>query len=103
MVRTYRQDEKIVRWSQWSPNGMIRCGEKTYGELMRIIQELGKEAKEAVKGQEKPHAVYGRKMHDYTGRLTEIRLYCDAYLDDAELDAVAIVNPLDTFYVAHKQ
>lgn len=92
-----------IKWSQWSPNeGMIRCGISDYKTIMGWIRNLGMDAKECLAAAEKPHAIYGRVMHDDTGRLSEIRLYCDTYLDDAELDVVATLNPLDTFYVAHK-
>lgn len=103
MVRTYRQDEKVVRWSQWSPAGMVGRGEMAYVELKKIMNELGKGAAEAVKEQEKPVAVYGRVIHDDTGRLTEVRLYLDTYITEAELDALKITLPMDRFYVARKE
>lgn len=103
MVRTYRQDEKVVRWSQWSPSGMTGHGQKKYGELKKIMNELGKGTAEAVKEQEKPVAVYGRVIHDETGRLTEVRLYLDTYITEAELDALKITLPMDRFYVARKE
>lgn len=103
MVRTYRQDEKVVKWTQWSTSGMIGHGQKKYGELMEIMSELGKGAAEAVREQEKPVAVYGRLIHDDTGRLTEVRLYLNTYITEAELDALKITLPRDRFYVARKE
>ena len=97
------QQTKEVKWSQWGPKeGMIRCGRTEYKTAMKWMQDLGKDAKECLKGQDKGHAIYGRKMHDDTGRITEIRFYCDTYLTDEELDVVARANPMDTLYVAHK-
>ena len=81
---------------------MIRHGEDEYETIMGWIRELGIGAKSCVMMSKKPHAIYGRKMHDEDGRITEIRLYVDTYLDDVELDIVAVMNPMDTFYVAHK-
>lgn len=103
MVRTYRQDEKIVMWSQWRPEGMVGQGEMAYGELKKRMRDLGELAKDAIKEQEKPVAVYGRVIHDDTGRLTEVRLYFDTYITEAELDALKITLPRDRFYVARKE
>lgn len=103
MVRTYRQDEKVVRWSQWSPAGMICRGEMAYGELKKRMRELGEAANDAVREQEKPVAVYGMVIHDDTGRLTEVRLYFDTYITEAELDALKITLPMDRFYFARKE
>ena len=96
------QNEKEFKWSQWDQTGMIRCGIAPYKQIMQWMRELGMEAKEAVKHSEKNHAVYGVKKHDDIGRITEIRLYCEAYLDDAELDVISKLYPMDTLYVAHK-
>ena len=92
-----------VKWTQWEPGyGMIRCGRKGYKELMQWMAEIGRDAMQCVKTADKPHAIYGRKMHDDTGRLVEVRFYCNTYLDDNELEAIARCNPMDTLYVAHK-
>lgn len=93
---------KEIKWSQWSPDGMVRCGRTDYKTIMGWMRELGMDAKKCVMRQEKPHAIYGKVMHDDTGILTEIRLYCDVYVDDKELETVAVCCPLDTLYVAHK-
>lgn len=97
------QDAKVIRWSQWSPiAGMIRCGEAPYRTIMNWMKDLERDAKKCLDAQDKPHAVYGRVMHDYEGRLSEIRLYSATYLTDEELEAVAFANVFDTFYVVHK-
>lgn len=93
---------KEVKWSQWSPNGLVRCGRNEYKTIMGWMKELYADAKKCVEKQEKPHAISGRVMHDEDGHLTEIRLYCDAYLTDEELDVVSAMNPHDTLWVAHK-
>lgn len=94
--------DKKIKWSQWDTTGLIRCGFNDYKTLIKWTQELGHEAKECLMKQDKPHAIYARKMHDDSGRLTEIRMYCNAYLTDEELDTVAVLNPNDTLYVVHK-
>lgn len=95
--------QKEVKWSQWSPTeGMIRCGRNDYKTVMKWMGELYADAKKCVQKQEKPHAISGRVMHDEGGHLIEIRMYCDAYLTDEELDVIAVMNPLDTLWVAHK-
>ena len=96
------QNSREFKWSQWGPSGMTRCGRAEYGKLMGWMAELGKDAKKCLAAQEKPHAIYGRKMHDDAGHITEIRFYCDTYLTDAELDVVAVANPNDTLFVVHK-
>ena len=95
------QNTRLIKWSQWSPNGMIRCGRAQYQECMKWMRDLGMDAKACLADSEKPHAIYGRVMHDEGGHLTEIRFYANTFLSDAELDVVAIMNPLDTLYVAH--
>ncbi|MBQ1789281.1 MAG: hypothetical protein II008_03815 [Oscillospiraceae bacterium] len=91
-----------IKWTQWSRNGMTRCGHRDYKTIMGWMRELGMDAKKCVRAQEKDHAIYGRVMHDDAGRISEIRFYCDTYLDDQELDTIARANPTDTLYVAHK-
>lgn len=92
-----------IKWSQWSPSeGMIRCGRKDYKTVMEWMRELYADAKNCVEKQDKPHAISGRVMHDEEGHLIEIRMYCDTYLTDQELDVVATMNPMDTLWVAHK-
>lgn len=94
--------DKQIKWSQWSPTeGMVRCGFASYKELMQWIRDLGKEAKQAVRFSNKNHAVYAIKFHDYQGIITEIRLFCDTYVDDQELKAMSAGN-LNTIYAAHK-
>ena len=92
---------KKIRWTQWSPTGMVRCGEKELIELMKDLRELGLDAARCLKTQEKPHAVYGRKMYE-NGKLKEIRLYCDTYVTDEELEKVDRKIAPDILYVAHK-
>lgn len=96
------QNSRIIKWSVWSPNGMISHGRARYEMIIGWLAELYKEAKECVMEQEKPHAIAGRVMHDEGGHITEIRMYCDTYLTDEELDTVAIMNAHDTLWVAHK-
>ena len=92
-----------IKWSQWAPEGMIRCGRAERKTITEWMQELGMEATKCLNGQEKAHALYGRSVHDKAGKTTEIRFYCDTYLTDEELDTVARENPRDTLYVAHKR
>ena len=101
-MKDYNMNERVFKWSQWDKGGMIRCGEAKYKDIMKWMQELGLDAKKCLKGSDKNHAVYGRKIHDDTGRLIEVRLYCNGYVDDIELEAITRGQPLDTFYVAHK-
>lgn len=93
---------KEIKWSQWDRNGMTSCGQRDYKTCMNWMRELGMDAKKCVLQQEKDHAIYGRIMHDDAGHISEIRFYCDVYLDDNELDTIAIANPTDTLCVAHK-
>lgn len=95
-------NEREFKWSQWGPEGMICCGIAKYKEIMKWIQNLGLEAKKCLACSDKNHAVYGMKIHDDIGRITEIRLYCEAYVDDIELEAITRGQPMNTFYVAHK-
>lgn len=94
--------ERAIKWTQWEQGGMIRCGIKDYRTIIKWVQELGHDAKECLHKQEKPHAIYARIMHDDDWKVTEIRLYCNAYLDDDELDRIAAGTPNDTLYVVHK-
>ena len=91
----------LIKWTQWSPAGMIRCGEKELHELMKDLRELGMDAARCLKTQEKPHAIYGRKMYE-NGKLKEIRLYCDTYVTDEELEKIDREIAPDIMYVAHK-
>lgn len=92
-----------VKWSQWdSTFGMIRCGERELSEIMEWVKILGIDAAKRLKSQSKPHAVYARKIYGESGDLEEVRLYCNVYLDDEELDAVSEWAPHDILYVAHK-
>lgn len=91
-----------VKWSQWSPNGMIRCGRNDFNKEMEWMVQLGRDAKQCVMKSDKQHAVYGRIMRDESDEIIEVRFYSDVYLDDNELDVVARHNPHDTMYVAHK-
>lgn len=103
MTKRYNQDEEKFKWSQWSPDeGMIRCGIASYHQIMIMMQELGADAKRCVKKSDKPHAIYGMTVHDFMGRITEIRLFADNYVSDGELEAIAKGHPLNTLYVAHK-
>lgn len=91
----------LIKWTQWSSAGIIRCGEKELNELMKDLRELGLDAARCLKTQEKPHAVYGRKMYE-NGKLKEIRLYCDTYVTDEELEKIDREIVPDILYVAHK-
>ena len=91
----------LIKWTQWSAAGMVRCGEKELHELMKDLRELGRDAARCLKTQEKPHAVYGRKMYE-NGKLKEIRLYCDTYMTDEELEDIDHRTAPDILYVAHK-
>lgn len=91
-----------IKWTQWEPDyGMIRCGVKDYVTVTSWLRSMGLEAKRCLAEQEKPHAIYGRTIHE-DGVLSEIRLYCNTYLTDDELDKIARDNPGETLYVAHK-
>jgi hypothetical protein len=81
---------------------MIRCGERELLEIMKWVKSLGLDAAKHLKSQDKPHAVYARKIYDESGTLAEVRLYCNAYLDDEELDIVSESALHDILYVAHK-
>lgn len=92
-----------VKWTQWSPElGMYRCGRANYDQLMRWMVDLGKDAAKCLREQDKPHAVYGRKIYDDQGEIVEIRFYSNTYLDDDELDERARACGHDLLYVAHK-
>ena len=91
-----------VKWSQWSPHGMIRCSERELSEVMKWVHKLGSEAHKLVRTSDKPHAVYARKIHDESGKLVEVRLYCETYLDDGELAKFAMNHPNDILYVKHR-
>lgn len=93
---------KIVKWSQWSPKGMIRCGENDLNELMKWMRELGKDASKCLKREKNQHAIYGRKIYDNAGNVSEIRFYCDTYMDDNELENFLMKNPHDVIYAVHK-
>lgn len=91
----------LIKWTQWSAAGMIRCGEKELHELMKDLRALGMNAARCLKTQEKPHAIYGRKMYE-NGKLKETRLYCDTYMTDEELEDIDRRTAPDILYVAHK-
>lgn len=91
-----------LKWSQWSPNGMLRCGRATHDKLMKWMVDLGKDAKKCLSEQEKEHAVYGMKIYDENDRLSEVRFYADTYMTDDELTEVTKKMPRNVFYVAHK-
>lgn len=93
--------KREIKWSQWS-DSMERCGRSDYETIMGWMKELGMDAKKCVKTSAAPHALYGRVMHDDEGRITEIRFYCEMYLDDEELDGLSKAHPNDTLYVAHR-
>lgn len=91
-----------VKWSQWDSTGIIRCGERELSEIMEWVKSLGLDAAKHLKSQDKPHAVYARKIYDESGTLAEVRFYCNVYLDDDELDNVSKSCPHDILYVAHR-
>ena len=94
---------KELKWTQWDPDfGMTRCGIADYRTLMEWMRDLGMDAKACVQKSEKPHAFYGRAMHDAAGNLTEIRFYANTYMTDEELDETARHLSNDTLYVAHR-
>ena len=93
---------KEIKWSQWSPHGMMRCGYRDYNTLIKWLVEIGKDAKKYIKCVDKDHLVYGRKIYDADDNLEEIRFYCDTYVTDAELDEIVMQNPRDVLYVVHK-
>lgn len=91
-----------IKWSQWDRDaGLIRCGWMEYRELLRTISELGADAARCLQQQGKRHAVYARKIYQDNGQLDEVRLYCNLYLNDSELDKIARDHPRDVFYTAH--
>ena len=91
----------LIKWTQWSPAGMIRCGEKELNELMKELRELGRDAARCLKTQEKPHAIYGMKMYE-NGKLKEIRMYCDTYVTDDDLKRIDRFVAPNILYVVHK-
>lgn len=92
-----------IKWSQWSPQyGMIRCGRASLHEIMKWMKDLGADAKKCLCEQEKPHAVYGRKIYNSNDEVEEVRFYCDTYMDDDELIEAVKNATRDVFYVAHK-
>ena len=96
---------KEIKWSQWdSEYGMIGCGFKDLKTLMKWMTELGKDANNCLKKQDKPHAIYGRKMYDAEGNLEEVRFYSNVYADEDELlKIVTDCNPRDIIYAVHKR
>lgn len=93
---------KEIRWSQWSQNGMVRCGVKDIKTLMEWMREIGKDAKNYQKYHTESHAVYGRKIYGEDGELAEVRFYQDVYMNDDELGETVMKNPHDVFYVVHR-
>ena len=92
-----------IKWTQWSPQlGMIRCGSQPLKNLMEWLKELGMDAKKSVMRQEKPHAIYGRIIHDENEKVSEVRFYVDTYVDDDELYKISKSCPRDLLRVAHK-
>ena len=94
--------ERVLKWTQWGRSGLFRCGRAGYKTITGWLKQLGLDAAKELQKQEKPHALYGRTIHDDSGKLSEIRLYCNIYLDDNELDKLAHDHPHETLYVAHK-
>ena len=92
----------LIKWSQWSSAGMLRCGHAEMSKLMQWMRELGLEAKKCVKTQEKPHAVYGRKIYNKNDSVVEVRFYCEVYMTDEELEELICKEPQNVFYVAHQ-
>lgn len=100
-IKEKKSKSRPVKWTQWNNNGMTRCGEKDYKTVMGWMGQLGLDAKRCVKNSDKPHALYGRTIHE-NGKLEEIRFYCNVYLSDDELDEISRKFPNETLYVAHK-
>lgn len=93
-----------IKWSQWSAMyGMERCGRADLTTIMEWMSNIGKEAAACVKVNEKPHAVYGRKIYNEHDGIEEVRFYRECYMTDDELDATIMASPHDVFYVAHKR
>lgn len=93
---------KEIKWEQWSPSGLVRCGFKDLKTLKTWLTEIGKDAKRCVRTHEKAHAVYGRMIYDEQDNPVEMRFYMDTYMTDEELGKTVMDNPRDVFYVAHK-
>lgn len=91
-----------IKWTQWDSSGLVRCGRQDYNTVMKWMRDFGSDAKRCLANEEKTHALYGRAIHNKAGRLTEIRFYCEVFLDDEELDAIARSCKHDTLYVIHK-
>lgn len=92
-----------IKWSQWGPCGMINHGIADHKQLRIWLAELGRDAAERVKQNEKDHAIYGAAYHDDEGFLTEMRFYCDTFMTDEQLDAISReLSNTTTLYVAHK-
>lgn len=94
---------KQIKWEQWDKNsGLIRCGFAEQKKIMEWLRELGKDAHRCLLMQEKSHAVYGMKIYDENDNVEEIRLYCNTYMDDDELNDCIMNHPRNVFYTAHK-
>lgn len=92
-----------IKWSQWdNSHGMIRCGHRDMKTLMKWMKEMGADARKCLANQDKAHAIYGRKMYDEYDNVSEIRFYCNVYVDDKELEELANDCGSDLLYVAHK-
>ncbi len=101
-IKERKPRSRKMKWSQWGTGGIQRCGISEYNTIIGWLGEIGLEAKECVKHNEKDHALYGRTVHDDNGKLIEIRFYRNTYMNDEELEAISREFPHDTLYVAHK-
>lgn len=95
---------KTIKWSQWDGNlGMTRCGYNDLRTIMKWMTELGTDANNCLKMQDKPHAVYGRKIYDADDNLEEVRFYSNVFADDDELERIVKdCNTTDVIYAVHK-
>ena len=92
-----------VAWSLWLPeHGKICEGRGPYGTIMEWLHVFGRSAAEAVQDQDLPHAVFGKVIHHYDGRIEEIRMFANTFVTDEDLAAIDECSLLDYYYVAHK-
>ena len=97
-----------IKWSQWDSNGLYRCGFADYNTIMGWVRDLGKDAKKCIDNgdllgiNDNAGALYGRVCCTDSGEITEVRLYCEAYVDEDQMKLFVSDSPNDIFYVAYK-
>lgn len=99
----YNMEHKEVKWSLWSRYGREAGGFAEYKQVMEWMHNLKEGAEKGIETAPNEVSVYGRRMHDYTGKLLEIRLYRATYITRQELEAVRLTSPHDTFLYIEKQ